>query len=111
MKFVKLSERGQEWVPLGIAIVVIFLVIWAIGAALSTPNMITDERALTRIANMQEVSTWEIEVLYSTDNSPWTGDTYDVSYDIVVNDVRKTARCTVSSWRSDMVCRVYTGDE
>jgi len=111
MKLTKLSERGQELVLYGIVLAVVLLAVWALGAALSTPNRITDERALTRIADMQDVEVSDIQVLYKTNNSVWTGDSYDVSYDIEVKESRKTARCTVTGWWSDMVCRVYTGDE
>lgn len=105
----KVSQKGQSLVEYAVILGILALLVWCLAAALQLPNRISDERALTRIADMEEVQVSDIEVLYSTDNSPWTGDTHDVSYDIEVNGVRMTARCNVTSWFSDMVCRTYNG--
>lgn len=105
------KQKGQSLVEYAIILGIIGLIVWCIAAALQTPNRISDDRALTRIADMQNVEVSDIVVLHKTNNSVWTGDPYDVSYDIEINEFRKTARCTVTGWWSDMVCRVYTGDE
>jgi hypothetical protein len=109
--FAQKKDRGQGVVEAILLVILAIVVIWAVVGLSFTPNRITDERALPRLAEIAGVPQKEIQVLNKTDASPWTGNSYDVSYELFINNEYVSARCTVSGWWSDMVCRLYTGGE
>ena len=72
-------------------------------------NRITVDNAVARFSELTEVPESQIEVVRHSNNSPFIGDTHDVTFELVINGKHQSGRCT-SAMFSEMVCRVYTGD-
>ncbi len=98
--------RGEFWLFLVIVLVVIF----GSTALLQLPNAITEGQAVARFAKLAQVEQSDIVVVRHSNNSVILGDTHDVTFELVVNGIPTSGRCT-SGVFSPMVCRLYSGGE
>lgn len=105
------ANRGEGLAEVVVIAAVLLIAVLAIGAVFVLPNRITTERALPRLAQIAGVQPDQIQILHETNTLPLIGNTYDVSFELLIKGKYISGRCTVSGWWSDMVCRLYNGGD
>lgn len=97
-------SSNRDLLPTVILLVVVLGGFWLLSAALALPNSISKEAAVARFYEQTQAE--EIIVIRHSNNSPFTGNTREVTFELLVDGKPVSGVCTSGMW-SEMVCRVY----
>lgn len=86
---------------------ILFLFV-AMGLVIAEPyvNPITEDGAAKRFSELSQAPISEIKVIRHSDNTPYIGDTHDVTFELLISGKPTSGHC-LSAFFRPMVCRLY----
>jgi hypothetical protein len=109
MRYRRRRPVGEIIVSTITILITIAVVIYLFAACVgSLDNRIVVNKAVVRFEELAQ--TEDVEMIRHTNLSYIFGDPHDVIFELLIDDKPISGRCTSASF-SEMVCRLYTGDE